>query len=306
MRTIHKTTAIVAALGIAFGVAACGTDAESVVAKTAPKATVTETVPTPTTTPTVSPAPVPTASPTVSPARVPTASPTVSPAPVPTASPTPSPLSMDTSLKKDLMYMATAQEIWITDHTGDKFPQVAGLAVTATKPGGTVKLSKNNVFHGSVGNVIAVKVYKAGYCISGYNKAAAKATSATKSFLYKSDKGGLQVAVGACSRTGTLASVDASLKSDLKNMATLQETYFTDHPTSKAVAVKATEPGGTATVMSRGDFHASPGNVIAVKAMGMGYCISGYNKAATRATSATMSLRYNSDKGGLQAALGSC
>gem|GEM_PF-4149552 len=55
-----------------------------------------------------------------------------------------------------------------------------------------------NRFLWSPGNVIAVTVGTAGYCISGYKTSATEATSATKSMLYKSDDGGIQAAVGAC------------------------------------------------------------------------------------------------------------
>jgi len=92
--------------------------------------------------------------------------------------------------------MATQQETWLTDHTGPE--DIAyGVAVTATKPGGTAKIGKL-AFHALPGNVIAVKVVKKGYCISGYNKAATKAISATKSLVYKSAAGGIQPGVGAC------------------------------------------------------------------------------------------------------------
>ena len=100
-------------------------------------------------------------------------------------------------------------------------------------------------------------------------------------------------------------SVDASLKADLKNMATTQETWITDHVTTMGLAVKATKPGGTAKVGPY-RFHASPGNVIAVKVGNDGYCISGYNKTATKATSAKKSLLYKSAKGGIQTRLGVC
>ena len=176
MRTVHKTAAIVAALGIALAVTACGGDTKSApVPKSTPKATVTTTMPTPTATPT----------------------PTVSPLPTPTATRAVAPLSVDKSLRMDLKNMATAQEAWITDHFGPENPQGHGVAVTATKPGGTARIG-TFTFHASPGNVIAVKVAKNGFCVSGYNKAATTATSATKSLLFNSEKGGQQAGVGAC------------------------------------------------------------------------------------------------------------
>ena len=101
--------------------------------------------------------------------------------------------------------------------------------------------------------------------------------------------------------------MDASLKSDLSNMATVQETYVTDNPTMMGFAVIATKPGGTAVLgVMAGGYKASPGNVIAVKVYPSGYCVSGYNGAATKATSAGMSMLWVSEKEGLQTALGAC
>ena len=165
MRAVHRTTAIVAALGIAFGVTACGdADESSAPVKQAPKVTATATMPTP---------PVGVSQPATNK--------TVA-------------QGVDSSLKSDLKWMATLQETYIVDHVTS-----GGVAVTATKPGGTVTVASPNDFHASPGNVIAVvKSVNLNYCISGYNEAATKATSTTSSFVYKSDKGGLQASVGTC------------------------------------------------------------------------------------------------------------
>jgi hypothetical protein len=89
--------------------------------------------------------------------------------------------------------MATIEESYIMDH-----PHEMGYPVPATRPDGHASGIGGNRLPFRPGNVIAVKVGPAGYCISGYNKAGAKATSATKSFVYKSDQGGMQTAVGVC------------------------------------------------------------------------------------------------------------
>jgi len=99
---------------------------------------------------------------------------------------------------------------------------------------------------------------------------------------------------------------DAALTRDLKNMATLQETYMLANPSKMGVEVPAITVDGASTKVGQETFRHSPGNVIAVKVDSRGYCISGYNPAATEATSATKTLVYNSDKGGIQAGVGTC
>jgi hypothetical protein len=148
---MHKATAVVAALGIAVGVTACGTETQS--------------------------------------GALPTTR------PIATASLSPAPIAMatDSSLKLDLKIMAAIQEEYIYDHPGKQY-----VAVTATKPGGRASVSTPNDLMTSRGNVIAVKVGLGWFCVSGYNKAATEATSATKSMLFKSEEGGIQTAVGAC------------------------------------------------------------------------------------------------------------
>ena len=162
-----QASAIVAALGVAFGVTACGSD-------TQPRA-------------------LPTATPT--------ASASLPPAPTSPATPTQAPAAQgsfkaratDAALKSDLKFMATIEESYITDH-----PNEMGYPVPATRSDGHASDIGGNRLPFRPGNVIAVKVGPAGYCISRYNKAGAKANSATKSFVYKSDQAGMQTAVGAC------------------------------------------------------------------------------------------------------------
>lgn len=167
MRTVYKATAIVAALGVAFGVSACGTDTK----------------------PGALPATTPKASASLSPALTPTAIPTQAPA----AQGSQMAGATDSALKADLNFMATSQEQYIYDHPGKPY-----VAVSATKPGGRASLGTPNDVMTSRGNVIAVKVGPGWFCVSGYNKGATEAISATKSMLYRSDKGGIQADVGAC------------------------------------------------------------------------------------------------------------
>jgi len=167
MRTVFRTTAIVAALGITFGATACGTDTK----------------------------------PGALPTTTPKASASLSPAPTPTTIPTQAPaaqgsqmaMATDAALRSDLKNMAVVQETYIMDH-----PNEMGVPVTATKPDGLATVIGGNRFVSTPGNVIAVKVGPVGYCISGYNKDATRATSATKSMVYKSEKGVFEAAVGAC------------------------------------------------------------------------------------------------------------
>ena len=103
--------------------------------------------------------------------------------------------------------------------------------------------------------------------------------------------------------------VDASIKSDLKNMATMQETYTTDNPTdTDGSPVPLTTAGGTATVGAGNTFRASPGNYIKVTTIsGGGYCIAGANAGSSKGVAdpaniaATEFFYYNSNTGGLTA-----
>ena len=102
--------------------------------------------------------------------------------------------------------------------------------------------------------------------------------------------------------------VDASLKSDLKNMATAQETYMTDNPTDiDGSAVTLTGPTGSIAVGSATNtFRLTTGNYIEVESLSpSGYCIraaspaSSKGMAATTAIAATDAFYYNSTTGGL-------
>ena len=170
MRTVHSATSIVAALALAFGVTACGsTEAKpGGLPAITPKAT-------------ASVAPVPTSPGT--------------PTPAPTGQHQQTPVNVDRSLTDDLYNMGWRQDEYITAHRGSE-----GVAVAATKPGGTASINTPNDFQASPGNVIAVKVYPAGkgFCISVYNKAATKANSASNSMLDKNNNGGTQKELGAC------------------------------------------------------------------------------------------------------------
>src|SRR6476620_8331859 len=64
--------------------------------------------------------------------------------------------------------------------------------------------------------------------------------------------------------------VDAGVKSDLKNMATIVETYNTDYPTQSTAYVAG----------NVSDFKKTTGNTIIVQGSpSVGYCIHGFNSA---------------------------
>jgi hypothetical protein len=179
MRTVHQATSVVAALALAFGATACsGTDSK-------PGA-----LPTTTTSGTANLSPVPTS--TVTPTKAPTS--TVTPTKAPTGHGYKE-TALDKSLSEDIHNMDWEQQAYIKGHEPTE-----GVAVAATTPGGTASINNVGDFQASPGNVIAVKVGPAGkgFCISVYNKAATKATSATQSMIFKSDDGGAQAALGAC------------------------------------------------------------------------------------------------------------
>ena len=108
------------------------------------------------------------------------------------------------------------------------------------------------------------------------------------------------------SAQGDSSFVDSTLAANLRGIALKQDKYVTAHPDKRGVAVTATTPGGTATVITPDDFLAWPGSVIAVKVGPSGYCVSGCNKDATAATSPTAAMLYRSDGHGIQAAVGTC
>ena len=85
--------------------------------------------------------------------------------------------------------------------------------------------------------------------------------------------------------------VDASLKSDLKNAATIAETMAVDSP-STAVAYDLAS-------LQAADLKVSPGNQLTIAgSTTTGYCISGYNPGASTATAAASSMKYVSASGG--------
>ena len=94
--------------------------------------------------------------------------------------------------------------------------------------------------------------------------------------------------------------VDASIKSDLKNAATIEETYITDNPTLTYAT--------NAQILAAGyGFKLSPGNVLApitevaaagTTGTGGGYCLAISNPGGTT----TAGFVYNSALGGLQVA----
>ncbi|WP_148611643.1 prepilin-type N-terminal cleavage/methylation domain-containing protein [Nocardioides rubriscoriae] len=98
--------------------------------------------------------------------------------------------------------------------------------------------------------------------------------------------------------------VDASLKSDVKNAATIVETYLTDNPT----ATSATYANITATGY---DFKPSTGNTVTITTVatgggtgtGGGYCIKAVN---TGASDPAKGFVYNSALGGIQPAGSVC
>lgn len=96
--------------------------------------------------------------------------------------------------------------------------------------------------------------------------------------------------------------VDASLKSDLKNAATVIETWNTDNP-STAVPV-GTVPAGATPVAGESaallGFKQSPGNTVKIKTGAVGvYTICAYNTGASAATSTTAGMFYDSATGGI-------
>jgi type IV pilus assembly protein PilA len=87
--------------------------------------------------------------------------------------------------------------------------------------------------------------------------------------------------------------VDASIKSDLKALATIEETYLTDN----------TSAVGTATAADLTDFKKSTGNVIEVAVTaGKGYCLRGSNPGGTAVGTGGTFFWYDSAAGGLKPA----
>lgn len=93
--------------------------------------------------------------------------------------------------------------------------------------------------------------------------------------------------------------VDSSMKSDLKNAATMIETWRTDNPTDAVATLSVAHPNAGADASALEGFKPSDGNTIAVEpgtAPGS-YCISAINGASSNST---QYLVYDSDLGGLQ------
>ena len=95
--------------------------------------------------------------------------------------------------------------------------------------------------------------------------------------------------------------VDAGLKSDLKNLATVEETYITDFPATQGIAVAS---GTGALTVGALPFRTTTGNTLEVimNGTGLGYCIKAYHLGASVAvgpTTAGAVLTYNSSTGGL-------
>src|SRR5687767_5518757 len=88
--------------------------------------------------------------------------------------------------------------------------------------------------------------------------------------------------------------VDASIKSDLKALATIEETYLTDNTSSY----------GTTDTTSLADFKKSTGNVIQVGVeASVGYCVKGSNPGGTAVGGGSGTFFwYDSAGGGLKPA----
>ena len=94
--------------------------------------------------------------------------------------------------------------------------------------------------------------------------------------------------------------VDASMKSDLKNAATMVETYMVDNPTTQVPDLSVTAPNSGAAGSVLEGFTASKGNTVAVKGYSSPigkYCISVINGSSSTPASYML---YKSDAGGLQ------
>jgi len=87
--------------------------------------------------------------------------------------------------------------------------------------------------------------------------------------------------------------VDASIKSDLKALATIEETWITENTSSY----------GTTAAADLVDFKKSTGNVIGVAVVnGSGYCLRGSNPGGTAVGGAGDWFWYDSAGGGLKPA----
>lgn len=170
MRPVHQATSVLVALALALGATACGGGTDSK----------TFALPTTNTRATADVPPVPNS-------RV-----------TPTQAPTthgPDETAVDRSLWDDVVNMGWLQNAYINGHGPTE-----GVAVAASKPGGNATINDPDDFQASSGNVIAVKVGPAGkgFCISVYNTEATKATSPTRSMVFRSNHAGPQADLGTC------------------------------------------------------------------------------------------------------------
>jgi type IV pilus assembly protein PilA len=98
--------------------------------------------------------------------------------------------------------------------------------------------------------------------------------------------------------------VDASIKSDVKNMATQVETYYTDSQTfPTAITTNTATASGTSITVGTEQVRVSSNNVLTYTVAGDHYVICGYNAngTATGGTGATSKFFiYKNDGGGLQ------
>jgi len=92
--------------------------------------------------------------------------------------------------------------------------------------------------------------------------------------------------------------IDASLKTDLKNTAIVEDTYIVDFPTTQGLTVAA---GQTELTIGTNKAKLSPGNTVAVttNTAGGGYCITAFNTGASTAIASASALTYNSATGGM-------
>ena len=101
--------------------------------------------------------------------------------------------------------------------------------------------------------------------------------------------------------------VDASIKSDLKSLATLEETYIVDNPSTQGLDVAVTTGPTAVTVGTGNTFKPTAGNLVQVTlnaATVGGYCITGWNPGSSKGVTAAGvgagdKFYYNSATGGL-------
>ncbi|MGV8910637.1 MAG: hypothetical protein ACOH1Y_16795 [Propionicimonas sp.] len=102
------------------------------------------------------------------------------------------------------------------------------------------------------------------------------------------------------------AVADRMVTGDLLNMARMQDEYIKTHPRKHGFALTASRAGKPLTITFPNDFPTLPGNVVAVRVSPDGYCVSVYNKYASKANKAAKAALFKSAVGGLQKTLGHC